>query len=94
MQTWAWGSTAVFSGELAGTKDRVSLLSPERGATDRISLRLVNKMLNLIQIFWLETLGLWTVTYLECNFCMCVNSASSKLYQTCCLQHIHQKPLS
>jgi hypothetical protein len=55
MQKWAWDSVAVFSGELAGTTDRKSLVSSERGAADGISLRLVNKMSNLIQIFWLET---------------------------------------
>jgi hypothetical protein len=55
MQKWAWDSAAVFSGELAGTTDRVSLVSSERGAADRISLRLVNEIFNLIQIFWLET---------------------------------------
>jgi len=55
MQKWTWGSAAVFSGELAGTTDRVSLVSSERGVADRISLSLVNKMFNLIHIFWLET---------------------------------------
>jgi hypothetical protein len=55
MQKWAWGSAAVFSGELAGTADRISLVSSERGAADRINLSLVNKMFNFIQIFWLET---------------------------------------
>jgi hypothetical protein len=55
MQKWAWGSAAAFSGELAGITDRVSLVSSERGAADRISLWFVNKMFNLIQIFWLET---------------------------------------
>jgi hypothetical protein len=55
MQKWAWGSVAVFSYELAGTTDRVSLVSSERGAADRISQRLVNNMFNSIQIFWFET---------------------------------------
>jgi len=54
MQKWAWGSAAVFSDELAGTTDRVSLVSSERGTADQTSLGLVNKMFNLIQIFWFE----------------------------------------
>jgi len=54
MQKWAWGSAAVFSDELAGTTDRVSLVSSERGTADQTSLGLINKMFNLIQIFWFE----------------------------------------